>query len=1506
MGGHRSPISPPIWGTAPRVFNNDLRLGSAVLRKHQCLKGFLRGGTGVAMQSGTDATSSPMNTTICSRLCLTLKITLLLLAGIASTARAQYFPPLVQVLATDPSATEAGSDQAEFTVIRIGPTNTPLTVHYQIGGTANNGDDYQMLSGSVTIPSGSHSAPIWVTPIDDDLVEGSESVVVALSQPPVWPPPYLVFWPNLAVAYIEDNDFPPTNRPPWVNIVSPPNGSVFEAGTDLPIVARASDPDDRVWTVEFFAGTNSLGIVTNHPPVVRTPILASNIDPAFDVDAMIYPELDDSPDLDAVRIPGSLFSLIWLNIPVGHHVLTAVATDSFGASTRSAPVEIKVFEPPPEPVVTVLASDPVASEPEPTAAFLDTATFKIHRTGSTDFPLTVYYRLSGTASNGVDYRELPRTVTIARGERTAPVIIEPLDDNLSERRESVVLTLMPPVCIAIFPPPPDCYVVGRAHAARAVILDNDPSNLPPVVRMVRPLDGAIFIAPATIKIAAEARDFDGRVVTVEFFEGTNSLGIVTNRPATVTNTVPPFWLVWSNVPPGRYVLTAEATDDDGAATLSRPVEIKVVPFMDPPLVSIQATDPIATEPSTNSAIDPAIFEVSRTGSYDRPLLVSYHIGGTASNGEDYGELSGKVIIPAGAGKTNIVVRPLTDGIVEGYESVVLTLRPGSCLSTANLQDCYIVGLNDCARAIIRDADVPPTNQPPKVAIVEPENGDVFTAPADIAIYAAAKDPDGFVRTVEFFNGTNSLGIVSNSFAVIANTIVPDPEQIFRLLWRHVPPGGYELRAKATDNRGAWSISEAIRIKVVEPPLPPVVTIEATDPIGSEGDPLWYSTDVVNGPVLWEPPNFARFTVRRTSGTNVDLAVYYALGGTAENKVDYLPLSGKVIIPRGEWKAEIIVQPLDDKLLEGTETVIAKLLPVVCIAIFPPPPDCYRVGDPSVATAYIRDNDFNSSPRVALVEPRNGAVFLTGSDIHIEAVTRDPDGYVTKVEFYAGDKLIGKEEIVFIVAPPPGQLQSFSMIWSNVPAGDYVLTARATDNLGASSISGPIKISVVDHLPIPIVTVAAIDRVASEQDPHLDIPSDPAIFEVHRRGDLRRPLKVFYRVSGTASNGVDFRALSGELVIVSNASSARIIIEPIDDRLVEGTESVVISLIQLPCLTTNGPIEESCYLVGQPGRDVAYIRDNDCPPNRFPTVALLSPPDGSVFQSPVDIRLVAAAEDPDGWVATVEFFAGTNSLGVITNHPWVLDPISFSSLRLEERPEISPINPFILTWSNAPPGHHTLIAVATDNLGASSRSSPVEICVVGPNVRPRVNIIAVDAFAREGTSNTATFRIRRAGSTNEPLTVYYAIRGTASNGVDYVTIPNSVTISAGRYSRRVTITPIEDHIVEPIETVLLRLVPPPNPPAYDIGRPGRAGAVIVDNDCPRLRSQVLGDGCVQIQCPIPFGSGYRIEASSDLVDWLPLFSNVSSDEEGGFVEDEASEFKVRFFRMIPEPLVIEDD
>ena len=91
-----------------------------------------------------------------------------------------YTLPIVTLIASDASASEAGLDPAGFLVTRNTSAAVPLTVNFSIGGTATNGSDYASLSGSVTIPASASSAPIVITPLSDSLAEADETVQLAL------------------------------------------------------------------------------------------------------------------------------------------------------------------------------------------------------------------------------------------------------------------------------------------------------------------------------------------------------------------------------------------------------------------------------------------------------------------------------------------------------------------------------------------------------------------------------------------------------------------------------------------------------------------------------------------------------------------------------------------------------------------------------------------------------------------------------------------------------------------------------------------------------------------------------------------------------------------------------------------------------------------------------------------------------------------------------------------------------------------------------------------------------------------------------------------------------------------------------------------------------------------------------------------------------------------------------------------------------------------------------
>lgn len=93
------------------------------------------------------------------------------------------------------------------------------------------------------------------------------------------------------------------------------------------------------------------------------------------------------------------------------------------------------------PVVTILASDELATEPATGNLATDLATFTIARTGGL-LPITVPFTVTGPAVEGTDYATIAtHSVSLGFGVLSAKVVITPMSDAIREGSEAVVLTL---------------------------------------------------------------------------------------------------------------------------------------------------------------------------------------------------------------------------------------------------------------------------------------------------------------------------------------------------------------------------------------------------------------------------------------------------------------------------------------------------------------------------------------------------------------------------------------------------------------------------------------------------------------------------------------------------------------------------------------------------------------------------------------------------------------------------------------------------------------------------------------------------------------------------------------------------------------------------------------------------------------------------------------------------------------------------------------------------------
>ncbi len=116
-----------------------------------------------------------------------------------------------------------------------------------------------------------------------------------------------------------------------------------------------------------------------------------------------------------------------------------------------------------------------------------------------------------------------------------------------------------------------------------------------------------------------------------------------------------------------------------------------------------------------------------------------------------------------------------------------------------------------------------------------------------------------------------------------------------------------------------------------------------------------------------------------------------------------------------------------------------------------------------------------------------------------------------------------------------------------------------------------------------------------------------------------------------------------------------------------------------------------------------------------------------------------------------------------------------------------------------------------------------------NVPPAtVQIVASDAQAGETTDPAARVTFFRSGDADLPLTLNYALSGSASNGVDYAALPGLLTLPAGLTSTSLVITVFNDALAEGDERVTLTLQAGAG---YSVGALSNATVTIFDTPAP---------------------------------------------------------------------------
>ena len=326
--------------------------------------------------------------------------------------------PTVTITATDNSASEPSTDKGVYTFTRS-VTGAALVVNYAMTGTATNGTDYTNLNGTVTIPSGSSTVTLTLSPIDDTLAEGDETAILTISTNAN----YGAGSPSSDTVTIHDDE-------PTVTVTATDN-SASEPGADKGVYTFTRTNAGAALVVNYgMTGTATNN--TDYSTLNGTVTIPSG---SSTVTLTITPKDDAVAEGDETAI-----------LTIGN------SANYFIGSSNADTVTIHDDE----PTLTVSATDPNAAEQGQ-----DPGVFTITRSNTGD-ALAVNYSMSGTATNNSDYSSLSGTVTIPSGSSSVNVTLTPIDDATAEGSETAILTLSS-----------GSYFVGTPNNATVTIADNE-------------------------------------------------------------------------------------------------------------------------------------------------------------------------------------------------------------------------------------------------------------------------------------------------------------------------------------------------------------------------------------------------------------------------------------------------------------------------------------------------------------------------------------------------------------------------------------------------------------------------------------------------------------------------------------------------------------------------------------------------------------------------------------------------------------------------------------------------------------------------------------------------------------------------------------------------------------------------------------------------------------------------------------------------------------------------
>jgi uncharacterized protein YkwD len=499
----------------------------------------------------------------------------------------------------------------------------------------------------------------------------------------------------------------------------------------------------------------------------------------------------------------------------------------------------------------------------------------------------------------------------------------------------------------------------------------------------------------------------------------------------------------------------------------------------------------------------------------------------------------------------------------------------------------------------------------------------------------------------------------------------------------------------------------------------------------------------------------------------------------------------------------------------------------------------------VSDSAISVQEVPKLPDLALTATVTGSLFSPGDSAKVgfSAKNLGPGGIgASSIRFVLSkDKIFGNEDDVLLSNIATPELKATAVFASTtnfltipeVTDGSYFILASADpDNLTVEkSETNNLFTSAALKIFKPLLGIKAGTAKFAEGN-------GSTTFTLTRTlGSTVSPVTANFSLTGSGVQNVDYRLMVDKtfidgqsIVIPAGKSSVTVKLVGLEDSIVEPTENIQITL--LPDLSA-----PPAYNVNGSQSNISFtLEDNEPSVKLVATTSKASESGGTATftatrksTSNKESLTVSFAVSGNAIQGTDYILTSSDGKTLLSNSFTFAPNATTFAIKLTVLEDSSIESDENVTLSLIPAAGSPEPTYTIDGQNSG-------VVTIADN-EPSIKLVATTTKASESTGFATYTATRKSTSTKEPLTVFFAVSGTAIQGTDYILtsgdgktlLNNSFTFAANSSTFSIKLAVLEDSIIESDETATLSLIPAVPEPTYTIEAQNSGVVTIIDNE-----------------------------------------------------------------------------